>query len=345
MRAERIVWIDNIKAIAIFFVVMGHCIDTVVIKSYIYTFHMHLFFFVAGVVFSERYGFAKFCIKRIKTLLVPYFIFSIINYLFYLLRRVYGETPDLTTSPVQEFVNIFTWNQYWFLGTLFIVSIVFRVISKKIRTVRDVLLLAVVCTFLHFLLSVYFSAYVHENLLKCFTAMVFYCLGVFVGRSFKHYSPNHLINSMPYVLLIVVFVNLLVFCFFYRAYGFMNINFCENYFYFYFLSISGIFIFYIVSHFIKENVFMDFVGANTIIIYLMHNYPPGIIRRLMIYFWQIDNFSSINFTFSVAYSVMNVLILVPIILFINRFCPFIVGKPFRTEIGKLKMVEKSVGEK
>lgn len=59
MAKDRIIWIDNAKAIAILLVVVGHIIqfmyspegfDQNIVFRYIYAFHMPLFFLLSGLV-------------------------------------------------------------------------------------------------------------------------------------------------------------------------------------------------------------------------------------------------------------------------------------------------------
>jgi hypothetical protein len=44
----------------------------------IYTFHMPLFFVLSGLFFHSRYTFAELAAKRARTLLIPYYVFSVL---------------------------------------------------------------------------------------------------------------------------------------------------------------------------------------------------------------------------------------------------------------------------
>lgn len=46
---SRIKWIDNARAIGILLVVLGHSLIPASIQTYIYSFHMPLFFFLSGL--------------------------------------------------------------------------------------------------------------------------------------------------------------------------------------------------------------------------------------------------------------------------------------------------------
>lgn len=83
----RIEWIDIAKGIGIVLVSFGHvrngdgrsvwlpALDMLI--SAIYLFHMPLFYFLGGLTFGMRGGFRAFLVRKIKTLLVPYYVFSL----------------------------------------------------------------------------------------------------------------------------------------------------------------------------------------------------------------------------------------------------------------------------
>lgn len=71
--------IDILKAWGIIFVIMGHTAS--VFSGWIYTFHMGLFFFVSGYLFYNKKLDTMFVFvrRKIKTLLLPYFLFWIVS--------------------------------------------------------------------------------------------------------------------------------------------------------------------------------------------------------------------------------------------------------------------------
>ena len=95
---KRFIWVDYAKTIGIYLVILGHSYICTPINEIIYTFHMPLFFFLSGYLFSfERYpSFKKFAWKRFKSLLVPYLWINLITYLFWLLiGRNYGHDAHI----------------------------------------------------------------------------------------------------------------------------------------------------------------------------------------------------------------------------------------------------------
>ena len=52
IKKERIVWVDQLRGLAFFFVVLGHLPVDKTFKSWIYSFHMPIFFFITGFNFN-----------------------------------------------------------------------------------------------------------------------------------------------------------------------------------------------------------------------------------------------------------------------------------------------------
>ena len=69
--------INFLKALAILIVVSGHLEFSLIPMFPPYSFQVILFFFIAGMLFRENYGFFEFIKKRIRTLIIPYFLYEI----------------------------------------------------------------------------------------------------------------------------------------------------------------------------------------------------------------------------------------------------------------------------
>ena len=68
---NRISWLDILRGIGILLMVYGHINYVIPVYTWIYSFHMPLFFFAAGVVYKER-DIRKDILHRALTLLIPY---------------------------------------------------------------------------------------------------------------------------------------------------------------------------------------------------------------------------------------------------------------------------------
>lgn len=163
-KKERDVRIDIMKGIGIMLVVYGHINHN---NSFVYLFHMPLFFILSGAALSLSTH--KYSVKRrFKAIMVPYFVFSILSFVYWALieskfRPVHDDTlfhGILGELPIkwQQFINIFLalncsdafiYNVVlWFLPCLFMADLIFAYIDKKKWV--SIGILGIVCLFFLF---------------------------------------------------------------------------------------------------------------------------------------------------------------------------------------------------
>ena len=100
---SRLDWVDQVKGFTIFLVVYGHNFPFT--EKYIYSFHMPLFIIVSGFFHPSHVTFDSLK-KRFQTIMVPYFIWSLALFTFWvLIARNYGENVLFHLSPVKNFIG------------------------------------------------------------------------------------------------------------------------------------------------------------------------------------------------------------------------------------------------
>jgi fucose 4-O-acetylase-like acetyltransferase len=129
MDTKRIGCIDFIKTFTIFCVLWGHCIQQLdnnlispwnnPVISYIYSFHMPLFYLLSGFFFksSLKYGLKDFAIKKGIQLLLPYMVWCVLRGSLLLVYGVIVKGNSLTLF--QSIKTVFG-GHFWFLRELFI---------------------------------------------------------------------------------------------------------------------------------------------------------------------------------------------------------------------------------
>ncbi len=142
------------KGIAIILMVMGHASCPGRLCSFIYEFHMPLFFFFAGFFFSTKYlnDEATFVKRRIKGLYVPFVKWSVVFLLLHnvffkvgILNEQYGNAAGGVTHPYSWHViqqrlwsivtsmgsyDEFIAGAFWFFRALLVASILYLVLFK-----------------------------------------------------------------------------------------------------------------------------------------------------------------------------------------------------------------------
>ena len=209
-KKERLVYIDQMKGIAILLVIMGHLIGPNAgynaVFSFIYSFHMPIFFIISGYLgykttkidSFKTYGI--FLKKKFIVLVIPFLFWNLIAEKYFL--RTVWHIPalnDLTDA-------VLLWNRLWFLKMLFIIFVFYGIthwISKmftkpKVCFCADVILfLAVAACIGASILTVdkdYFTS------LLLFTS--FFYLGAFISKYqwMEKLTMNHYVFSGSVIL-------------------------------------------------------------------------------------------------------------------------------------------------
>lgn len=123
--------IDIARGLACLLVVVGHVPTTPsLLHTWIYSFHMPLFFIISGIVLNADDSFSVFLKKRVKSLLVPYFSLNLCVWIIETLIRVAGsvfapqnlEVRTILDNFVGTIIGYRLTNYYyilWFVITLF----------------------------------------------------------------------------------------------------------------------------------------------------------------------------------------------------------------------------------
>ena len=130
---ERIHWIDIAKGIAIICVFLGHTITTEgVLSSFIYLFHMPLFFMLSGYCFSAKRDFGPFVLNKLKTVVLPIFTIGLTGAVLVALAGVFiqHQSVDWKWIFLNPIVQYKEHSLLWYLASLFVAIIIFYVIVK-----------------------------------------------------------------------------------------------------------------------------------------------------------------------------------------------------------------------
>lgn len=164
---KRIEWIDISKGIGVFLLVLGH-MPTLpyAIQNWIYSFHMPLFFAVSGFTYKNKGSFRIEVKKSFQSLMIPYFIYSVVFFMSDVLLFGTGHTivkDDLTNiiSGQGSFGVI------WFLLSMFWVRVIYSFI-EKVDSERIKTLIVFILALFGYIISVFTAL----DLYKIITSMV-----------------------------------------------------------------------------------------------------------------------------------------------------------------------------
>ncbi|NQT36954.1 MAG: acyltransferase family protein [Planctomycetes bacterium] len=136
---RRIPWVDVCRGLGILLVVAGHTDNR--LKPLIYWFHMPLFFFLSGFLFSGRQPVVAFARRKAGQLLVPYVVLVFALTAFQVIGVVATGPPGERTATIgrmfghalfggQMLDGIFV--VYWFFTCLFLTQMLFNVLCHYV---------------------------------------------------------------------------------------------------------------------------------------------------------------------------------------------------------------------
>jgi len=195
---ERINWVDNLKAVGILAVILGHIASP--FSTFIYSWHMPLFFILSGFFVKYEVSTKEFMVKDFKRLMIPYFIFSVIGLFIEIVKRIVLHRESL--DYLHEIQGIFIWmdmpsliNTYafvlWFLPALFFARVILVIIDKLAKNIFMQFLIVSILFSFSFLVQLPFGI---DNSLN---AILFVFLG---SIFFRFYQENKILYLLPVVL-------------------------------------------------------------------------------------------------------------------------------------------------
>lgn len=123
-----------------------------ILKGWIYSFHMPLFFFISGFLFSYtnintlNIDAKKFILKKVDRLLVPYFALGIVSIL---MNNLNNYKNIISFDSVLAFIYPSKLGFLWYVATLFlifcIVILLNNVFRVNIKSGKNILIISAIC--------------------------------------------------------------------------------------------------------------------------------------------------------------------------------------------------------
>lgn len=339
---NRLDWIDISKGILIVFVIWGHINYNSVFTTIINSFHMSGFFIITGFLFEhnksyEKYTLKTFVIRKAKTIMIPYFSFSIIAIIYTLVYNlILGNSLKPVLVNIYETFSLVGIYALWFLPTLFLSEIVYFFIRKYNPLILSILISIMV------LLSL-FATFIPKTTYPIIVSGI-----ILVANRVMLAIPIIYIGSILYIVFSKfqlikednIFVNIFMFLLFMSMDIILCIVFknpCQfanivmgNPILFYFTNISGSLGIYFLSRILCyiPNYGLKFLGRNSLIIMATHTTLPFIdIGRYIITY--ISKYIHYNLLRDLYVLVLVILIEILTIIVVNKFFPFLIGNSYR----------------
>ena len=311
MGKERNISLDIAKGIGIILIVFGHIRNSdsnpVLLNaiSFVYYFHVTLFFFISGYFSSPNRSFSEYVRKKVKQLLIPYLWANLILYIVesfvhlliirdgivntgfvYFLRTLLGIEPVNLAGPT------------WFMMSLFWVGIAYWIIYHLCKNNElHTLICSFIIAILGYTLQVVFNFYGVVFIARTCIIISLYAL----GHYFKIKGYLDRITRKTNGAIISFIVSLIILICFYFIINY-RVNFFwqrgDNLLYFYITGLSGtimiISLSHIISNIIKEVVFLSYCGAGSLWILIGHYVVFLLINLLQLALTKASDYSGLN---------------------------------------------------
>lgn len=311
MNNKRIEYIDIAKGVLILLVVIGHVQQNepfTFLKQLIYTFHMPAFFIISGILFDRsriaNKKFFPYIKKKIYTLIIPYFFFEILSgIVFYIAYSGnYSNIKGIVMNAITMDCNS---TPDWFLPTLFFVNVI-AFIETKLKS-KPIGILLFVLSFASMFLR--FENHYIIIIQRILVSYAFFVVGQYARAFTEYFNYFWCFASLAITILVSVFN------------GTVGIYSCtyNNAILFFVGSLAGSVFVLSLSKTINSNKALSYLGANSLVIMSTHY----VILRIA------ENCLNIDCTVYINSFIVFVMIMViepVLILALNKFAPFFIGK-------------------
>ena len=312
----KINYIDYSKGIAILFVIFGHVYwGNNIVTTWIYSFHMPLFFIISGFLLklNKNKNTKSVILKKFKSLIVPYILFSIINIVgFYLLKYL---SYEVFKGDIFNTITLFGVGALWFLPALFISESIFlfeknNISKNKYKSLFYISIAFIIAIFIFVSKGNYISVIGKLTivLVRSMVALFFINIGYYL------YKVISKINLKIYQIFILAIISVV----FSKLNGSVNLYSVQfdNLFLYVLNSIIGSFLTISIAKKINCSKAIEFLGQNTLIIMATHQ----LIIEAILKSTLIKYLNGIIFIFIIL------LLEYPLIKIINKYLPFMLGK-------------------
>lgn len=315
MNSKRIEWIDTAKGLGITLVVLGHNTIPHFAGRFIFSFHMPLFFFLSGFLFNGRKypQFSVFLKHKAKTLLLPYFVFNLLAYPYWIFVEKPAPTYKNIWIPIKGiFISLGTDNwlihdyALWFLTSLFVTECIFYLILQLAQKDREIYLFMGLCLLVGVLIKRFLP-----GRLPWSADVAFFSIG-FVGAGYlvrRHQALLHSLKGKLFIALFFLSYNL-IFSLLNKGIYKVDMNFMEfgNLAYFYLSAFGGIGLMLWLAQVLARFGELGYLGRNSLLILGLHVLPIRLLRNQVSFGFEHTLFAGI------VSAVIEISLLVPIFL-------------------------------
>ena len=327
------------RGILMIAIVIGHVSTDGLLRRWVFSFHVPAFFFLSGFCFHYTERFGSFLLKKVRTIVIPYFFFSLISIcIFWIGSMVMPSLSSMVEcDPVKNVWVMLYGNSkpevmrynlpLWFLPCLFTTSLFgfgTETIARKFGKVSRFLVIAIFVA-----LGIFFS--INENIAlpwhtetACSMA-VWFVLGIIVQEA----QITEKLNSRPLIpaCLICIVGGVLLSMLNTRAVGVRNEHYGIIPLY-YATAALGIIGIGLLSMSITRGKVLEYIGINSLVVLGFHKFPILVFQEIIPITKRLlsEPDSAGGMVAGMLVTIISIAFSLIASMFINRFTPWMIGK-------------------
>ena len=316
MKNERIEWIDWMKVIGMYFIILGHFFS--LYNKYIYVFNVPLFFMISGFLCKKEYSHNVFWKKLWYNLVLPMVIICSINYVIMGGVELFlHHNCNLNIHNIMMHIRDIIIGMHsgvglcWFIYTLILLKIIYQYINRIF-----LLFLIFISCFL-FMRVVEISESFHEPnaIINVCAAFPFFIIGNW-SRNLIH-SLNSIDNKILFLLLITSIMCVWISGTYNGSVWMYNCKYGGNFLFFILGGIAGTILVFVLSKLLRTTPKpIITLSTGTIVILGFQSYPITLFKHYIMERTWLD----------LIYALIVLVIFIPVIIGFEKFFPIILGR-------------------
>lgn len=219
---KRLDYNDLAKSLGMLTIIWGHIRLGDWSNAFVYAWHIPLFFFLSGMVFnkSKYVNFKSFFVKKVKSLLIPYAVFSFLTWIIWAAFSFITHAPvesywmPLAQTVIAQGSGGFLVHNVplWFVTCLFIMELLYYFIAN-LRKVW-IIIVTIMLAALSYCLINYWEGWdvtlLPWNLEVACLGLPFYAAGHLIVQKWGHQTMQNWVSSHKVVSTIIVVLSTIV---------------------------------------------------------------------------------------------------------------------------------------
>jgi len=340
MSGERIEWIDTMRGIGILIVVYGHNQLEPLPSKYLQLMMVPLFFFASGMVFSpgKYQNYWAFFKRRFRGLVVPYLVFSVVGWLFWIALWAWNvfvqgqPRPAMLVGALAPVIGIPTgiakfmpYNlALWFLTCLFVTDSLFYLLQRRVKTDLGLLLWMAFFAVVGFAVGKRLFLPLLWNFDTALAVMIYYGAGYLLR---KNWGVRFEFKWWIMIILAAAFLAVSVYLTTLNPQTHLKENELGKFHLFHLISITGLVFFIFLAQLLARVRAIGWLGRNTLPLLGMHFVTMTVFHMLIrgvfgLDFWQ----HRATTPWALFWGTGTLLLIIPCIFLFNRYLPWAVGR-------------------